>query len=86
MFFCKDCGTEINEGEYKTFGVCDNCWDKASSQNLAKANAYSLLADVRADVKELLHMLNESATVIFPNMGYHGRYKVLKKKISEHFS
>ena len=28
-YFCKDCGIEINSGEYKTFGVCDNCFDKS---------------------------------------------------------
>jgi len=54
MFFCKDCGTEINEGEYKTFGVCDNCWDKVHPQNLAEPDEYSLLAEVRADLQRLL--------------------------------
>jgi len=76
---CSICGK-------KFLASCESVCKKCSPQNLPKADAYSLLADVRADVKELLHMLNESATVIFPNMGYHGRYKVLKKKISEHFS
>ena len=28
-FACADCDTAINEGEFKTFGVCDVCWDKA---------------------------------------------------------
>lgn len=27
---CDDCGAGINEGEFKTFGVCDECWDKAN--------------------------------------------------------
>jgi Zn finger protein HypA/HybF involved in hydrogenase expression len=27
-YACADCFEEINEGEYKTFGVCDKCWDK----------------------------------------------------------
>ena len=26
---CADCGTALNEGEAKTFTVCDSCWDKA---------------------------------------------------------
>lgn len=25
---CRDCGTAINAGEAKVFGVCDACWDK----------------------------------------------------------
>lgn len=28
QFTCTDCGVAINEGEAKTFGVCDPCWDK----------------------------------------------------------
>ena len=27
-FHCAGCGTPINEGEYKVFGICDSCWDK----------------------------------------------------------
>jgi len=27
-YACANCFEEINEGEYKTFGVCDKCWDK----------------------------------------------------------
>ena len=26
--YCTDCGAELNEGEAKTFSVCDACWDK----------------------------------------------------------
>lgn len=26
---CADCGTALNDGEAKTFTVCDACWDKA---------------------------------------------------------
>jgi hypothetical protein len=25
---CDDCGCGLNEGEAKTFTVCDVCWDK----------------------------------------------------------
>jgi NADH pyrophosphatase NudC (nudix superfamily) len=25
---CADCGCDLNEGEAKTFTVCDDCWDK----------------------------------------------------------
>ena len=25
---CKDCGAPMNEGEAKTFTVCDDCWEK----------------------------------------------------------
>ena len=25
---CKNCGGEINKGEFDTFGVCDGCWDR----------------------------------------------------------
>ena len=25
---CKNCGGEINKGEFDTFEVCDGCWDK----------------------------------------------------------
>lgn len=25
---CRDCGTSINDGEAKCFGVCDACWDE----------------------------------------------------------
>lgn len=25
---CQDCNCDINEGEFKTFGICDDCWDK----------------------------------------------------------
>jgi len=28
-YLCRECSADINEGEYKTFGVCDDCWDKA---------------------------------------------------------
>jgi hypothetical protein len=28
MYKCKDCGIELNEGEGKTFTVCDDCWDR----------------------------------------------------------
>lgn len=31
---CADCGNRINEGEFKTFGVCDLCFDKVVSQKL----------------------------------------------------
>lgn len=52
----------------------------------APTSSDAVLADARADVRELLHMLDESATVMFPNIGYDKRYAVLKKKISNHFS
>jgi len=32
-FKCHDCGTEINEGEFKTFAICDSCWDKFYEKN-----------------------------------------------------
>jgi len=25
---CTECGAELNEGEAKTFTVCEDCWDK----------------------------------------------------------
>lgn len=28
-FKCSECGASLNEGEAKTFTVCDECWDKA---------------------------------------------------------
>ena len=27
-FSCRECGSEMNEGEAKTFTCCDKCWDK----------------------------------------------------------
>lgn len=27
-YYCKDCGTEMDEGEAKTFTCCEVCWDK----------------------------------------------------------
>lgn len=83
---CRDCGKEINEGEYKTFGVCDDCWDKAYPQNLPKANAYPLLADVRAllkkweNVKKTDMWGNESDWEIIED------FENQIKKVSEHFS
>ena len=29
---CADCGCDLNEGEAKTFTVCDECWDKHYSK------------------------------------------------------
>jgi len=75
---CIDCGTEINEGEYKTFGVCDNCWNKAHPQNLAKPDAYSLLAEVRAIIDSLYGKRADDM--------YSQALDDIKEKLSEHFS
>ena len=37
---CGDCGTEINEGEYKTFGICDDCWDIHLKKKMDKSTGY----------------------------------------------
>lgn len=29
---CMDCGMSINDGEFKTFGVCDKCWEKTHAK------------------------------------------------------
>lgn len=44
---CCNCGIEINEGEYKTFGICDSCWGKKYSKKLANQDVYSMLTEVR---------------------------------------
>ena len=31
-YTCRDCGMTINEGEEKTFGVCDLCYEKHYSK------------------------------------------------------
>ncbi len=33
---CSDCGCDLNEGEGKTFTVCDSCWDKNYQAQPAK--------------------------------------------------
>jgi len=40
---CSDCGAPMNEGEAKTFTVCDACWDKAHPARLA-SDSNDLLA------------------------------------------
>lgn len=32
-YFCKDCGCEINKGEFDIFGICDDCRDKFVKKN-----------------------------------------------------
>jgi hypothetical protein len=53
-----------------------------SPQNLPKADAYSLLADVRADLQELINMYMDCKT----GQLFLDKLKDLKNKVSEHFS
>jgi hypothetical protein len=32
---CADCGCAINEGEFKTFGVCDDCYERNVSKRIS---------------------------------------------------
>lgn len=36
IYYCKDCDTEINKGEFDTFGICNDCWDKHCHQKKEK--------------------------------------------------
>ena len=57
---CVKCGSEFEmpDNFYKMI-ICENCdpvMNTEEPQNLPKADAYSLLADVRADVKDCIEM------------------------------
>lgn len=41
-YTCNDCGAEMNEGEAKTFTVCDSCFDKHYSQSFLIPKAESV--------------------------------------------
>lgn len=44
MYKCGDCGCSINEGEAKTFGVCDGCFEKNAKINKSGSTAGSATA------------------------------------------
>lgn len=35
-YLCNDCGTPVNEGEAKTFGICDECWNRYYNERKLK--------------------------------------------------
>lgn len=89
---CKICSRAISDGWKRcpecreVFQRCPLCSRVLLPEDYEALPKVILLDEVRADVKELLYMLDNSATVMFPKCSYDERYKLLKKKISEHFS
>lgn len=95
---CPCCGKEWNT-DINNSCICGAVITKKAPQNLAKPDAYSLLADVRAELlKELLtvfiDLLDEAKCYyhLYPNSHrgtveeYFEIEDKLIKKVSEHFS
>lgn len=57
IYKCKDCGTEINEGEYKIFGVCDDCWHKVYPRKCSEATTKDVLCEVHSMLDEAMGLL-----------------------------
>ena len=75
---CRDCGIKINEGEFKTFGICDNCWEKIYPPKTEKPinSGYPLLADVLAEIDER----------VSKRYGFYGWKSAVEEVLSKYFS
>jgi hypothetical protein len=58
---CMKCGTDINEGEYETFGVCDSCYDKSLRKISALEARQERLEAENLKLKEALREINKIA-------------------------
>jgi len=62
MYWCNKCGAVVSIGGKRDIVPCCKCGSEnytGSPQNLAQPDAYSVLAEVRADIKELLNSIDD---------------------------
>ncbi len=83
---CNKCG-KLTDIEKDVCSNCGNNFNIKAPQNLPKADAYSLLADVRADVRRMIDDASETFRYN-DSMGIVPKLRNIEnklQKISEHF-
>ena len=86
---CNKCGKLIDIEK----DVCSNCsnnFKKKSPQNLPKANAYSLLAEVRADIRKMIDdasenfRYNDSMRIVSKLKNINNKLQKISERLSKH--
>ena len=82
---CKDCGTELNEGEAKCFTVCDHCWNNAYLA-FPKSAPESTGKSLRIVIEELQKRIEdlESRAVGLNAISKYEAYYAICARIAKH--
>lgn len=82
-FKCHDCGTEINEGEFKTFGICDSCWDKFYEKNKYRSDIQLTRRIFSGTAEEILDSLQSTDDAYYHHSQIAPVIELLRDQLKE---